>query len=263
MAEARKQPSLRDVRAFTHPRPSQDLRAAVERAFALANDSRHAIVTDAHLAVGLFEDCDVQAALTACGVDLDNARDVALGTAAELPKRGWYHLWLRESSEYADAIRRAFVHAASSELEAIEPLFVLVQIVAPSSKSKFAQRADAIGIEWEPLRRFAAHGRVDEPPLSIEPGVRYDVILTNDPFTSRDFVIRALSEVLGLEEDDAVEAMLAIHHGTDLRFGPFDAAQVIHKVETLRARARAERFPLGIDAAPSSAKRGKLWRRKR
>jgi hypothetical protein len=57
--------------------------------------------------------------------------------------------------------------------------------------------------------------------------------------------------------------MLAIHRGTDLRFGPFDAAQVIHKVETLRSRARADRFPLGVTAAPSSEKRGKLWRGKR
>jgi ATP-dependent Clp protease adapter protein ClpS len=247
---------------FSHPQPAPELRTAVERAFEIANHSKHAVVTDAHLAAALFDDAVVQAALEACGVDLENASDVALGTAAEAPKRGWYQLWLRESADYVGAIQRAFLHAASSELEVVAPLFVLVQIVSPASKSKFAARADAIGIERESIRWYSAHGRVGDPPLAIDPGRRYHVVVSNDPFTTREFVVKALGAALDLPEDRAVEAMLAIHRGTELRFGPFDAATAARKVETLRSLARAERFPFGVDAVPAGPELVRSWPRK-
>jgi len=75
------------------------------------------------------------------------------------------------------------------------------------------------------------------PPL-------YRVILHNDNYTTRDFVVWVLQEVFRKAEADAVSIMLLVHNsGTGVAgIYPFQVAET--KVEQVRQLAEHHEFPL-------------------
>jgi len=82
------------------------------------------------------------------------------------------------------------------------------------------------------------------PPL-------YRVILHNDNYTTRDFVVWVLQEVFRKAEADAVSIMLLVHNsGTGVAgIYPFQVAET--KVEQVRQLAERHEFPLLCTLEPN------------
>lgn len=79
--------------------------------------------------------------------------------------------------------------------------------------------------------------RIERPKL-------YRVLLHNDDYTTREFVVQILTAVFNRPETDAVRIMLHVHNNGIGVAGvyPFEVAET--KVETVVALARAHEYPL-------------------
>ena len=83
-----------------------------------------------------------------------------------------------------------------------------------------------------------------ERPTKLQTPPQYRVLLHNDDYTTRDFVVWLLKAVFGKEEADAVAIMLLVHN-TGLGVAGVYTFQVAEtKVEQVRQLAERNEFPL-------------------
>jgi ATP-dependent Clp protease adaptor protein ClpS len=87
------------------------------------------------------------------------------------------------------------------------------------------------------------HKRLKKPSL-------YKVLLHNDNYTTREFVVAVLREVFHKGESDAVRIMLHVHHhGVGVAgLYTYDVAET--KIRTVEALARQNEFPLRLSMEP-------------
>jgi ATP-dependent Clp protease adaptor protein ClpS len=85
--------------------------------------------------------------------------------------------------------------------------------------------------------------KLQKPPL-------YKVLLHNDNYTTRDFVVAVLKEVFHRSETDAVQIMLHVHYNGIGVAGvyTFDVAQT--KIKLTEQLAREHEFPLRLSMEP-------------
>ena len=85
--------------------------------------------------------------------------------------------------------------------------------------------------------------KVKRPPL-------YKVLLHNDNYTTREFVVAVLREVFHKGESEAVQIMLHVHYNGIGVAGVYthDVAQT--KVQTVEKLARENDFPLRLSLEP-------------
>ena len=85
--------------------------------------------------------------------------------------------------------------------------------------------------------------KLQKPPL-------YKVLLHNDNYTTRDFVVAVLREVFHKSETDAVQIMMHVHnHGIGVAgVYTFDVAQT--KIRRTEQLAREHEFPLRLSMEP-------------
>jgi ATP-dependent Clp protease adaptor protein ClpS len=78
----------------------------------------------------------------------------------------------------------------------------------------------------------------------------YKVLLHNDNYTTREFVVAVLREVFHRNENEAIRIMLHVHHTGIGVAGvyTFDVAQT--KIRTVEALARQNEFPLRLSMEP-------------
>lgn len=85
--------------------------------------------------------------------------------------------------------------------------------------------------------------RLKKPPL-------YKVLLHNDNYTTREFVVAVLKEVFHRNENDAVRIMLHVHHNGIGVAGVYTYEVAETKVRTVEALARQHEFPLRLSLEP-------------
>jgi len=85
--------------------------------------------------------------------------------------------------------------------------------------------------------------KLKRPPL-------YKVLLHNDNYTTREFVVAVLREVFHKSENDAVQIMLHVHYnGTGVAgVYTFDVAET--KIRAVEKLARENEFPLRLSMEP-------------
>lgn len=85
--------------------------------------------------------------------------------------------------------------------------------------------------------------KVKRPPL-------FKVILHNDHYTTREFVVAVLQSVFHRSETEAVQIMLHVHHhGTGVAgVYTFEVAEA--KIRTVEQLARQQEFPLRLTMEP-------------
>ncbi len=85
--------------------------------------------------------------------------------------------------------------------------------------------------------------KLQKPPL-------YKVLLHNDNYTTRDFVVAVLREIFHRSEGEAVQIMLHVHnHGIGVAgVYTFDVAQT--KIRQTEKLARDSEFPLRLSMEP-------------
>lgn len=85
--------------------------------------------------------------------------------------------------------------------------------------------------------------KLKRPPM-------YRVLLHNDNYTTRDFVVAVLKEVFHKSESDAVQIMLHVHYNGIGVAGvyPYEVAET--KVRLTEKLARENEFPLRLSMEP-------------
>ena len=234
---------------------SQHLNQSLERAAAFA-ERLPEDVTAAHLLLALTDDPDAAPVMQACNVDLEQLRRAILASipatdSAPLPDEKAP----RFSQGFQADLQRASVQVQSAGRNEINGADVLVAMLAgPAAGFLQAQgmtRYDATtfishGITKneqaaprrpdEAAARASSAGSVGSPMASVR--------LLNDEFTPMEFVVHVLSEVFGLEHDDAIRVMLQTHHQGMGACGTYPREEAEAKAAAVMDLARQHQHPL-------------------
>ncbi len=78
----------------------------------------------------------------------------------------------------------------------------------------------------------------------------YRVLLHNDDYTTREFVVQVLHTVFHLGEQDAIRIMLHVHHNGVGVAGVFTREVAETKIRRVEQLAREQEFPLRLTMEP-------------
>ena len=78
----------------------------------------------------------------------------------------------------------------------------------------------------------------------------FRVLLHNDDYTTREFVVHVLNTVFHLGEQDAIRVMLHVHHNGVGVAGVFTREVAESKVERVEQLAQEHEFPLRLTMEP-------------
>jgi ATP-dependent Clp protease adaptor protein ClpS len=112
-------------------------------------------------------------------------------------------------------------------------------------RSSAAPLVEVGAVDRHTLLFTAVHGRA-EPPVPAAGPVSVDVVLRNDDYSTKEFVVAVLAELFELADDRAIATMEAVHHHGYGVVGRYPAEAARGKVTAARARAREHGFPLWI-----------------
>ena len=234
---------------------SQHLNQSLERAAAFA-ERLPEDVTAAHLLLALTDDPDAAPVMQACNVDLEQLRRTILASmsatdSATLPdEKG-----RRFSQGFQADLQRASVQVQSTGRNEINSADVLVAMLAGPAAG-FLQ---AQGMTRYDATTFISHGITkneqaaprsagEVAPQASSAGSAgsptWNVRLLNDEFTPMEFVVHVLTEVFGLEHDDAVRVMLQTHHQGMGACGTYPPEEAEAKAAAVMDLARQHQHPL-------------------
>ena len=91
--------------------------------------------------------------------------------------------------------------------------------------------------------RTKTERKLEKPP-------RYKVLLHNDDYTTREFVVEVLKVVFHKPEPDAVRIMLHVHQNGLGVAGVYTYEVADMKVRTVEALARQREYPLMLSIEP-------------
>ena len=78
----------------------------------------------------------------------------------------------------------------------------------------------------------------------------YKVLLHNDNYTTREFVVAVLKEVFHRQETEAVQIMLHVHYNGVGVAGVYTYEVAETKIKTVEQLAQANEFPLRLSMEP-------------
>jgi ATP-dependent Clp protease adaptor protein ClpS len=84
----------------------------------------------------------------------------------------------------------------------------------------------------------------------LERPKRYKVLLHNDDYTTREFVVEVLKLVFHRAEPEAVQIMLHVHNNGVGVAGVYTLEVAEVKVRTVESMARSREFPLMLSIEP-------------
>jgi ATP-dependent Clp protease adapter protein ClpS len=234
---------------------SQHLNQSLERAAAFA-ELLPEDITAAHLLLALTDDPDAAPVMQACNADLERLRRDIL---ASIPATGSAPLPDEKGPSFSQGfqadLQRASVHVQSTGRQEINGADVLVAVLAGPAAG-FLQ---AQGMTRYDATTFISHGitkneqtaprRADEVAAQASSAgsagsSMSSVRLLNDEFTPMEFVVHVLTEVFGLEHDDAVRVMLQIHHQGMGACGTYPPEEAEAKAAAVMDLARRHQHPL-------------------
>lgn len=89
------------------------------------------------------------------------------------------------------------------------------------------------------------HGMAEPPPV-LPDRVDVHVVMRNDDYTTRDFVVGVLRDVFEQTDAEAEPKMMQVHNDGRGIVGRFKSPLAAMKIEAVRKRAREQMFPLWI-----------------
>jgi ATP-dependent Clp protease adaptor protein ClpS len=89
-----------------------------------------------------------------------------------------------------------------------------------------------------------------KPEKKLKKPTLYKVLLHNDNYTTREFVVAVLKEVFHKSEGDAVQIMLHVHYNGIGVAGVYTYEVAETKIKTVEAAARDNGFPLRLSMEP-------------
>ena len=104
-----------------------------------------------------------------------------------------------------------------------------------NDKSPASKRQEGVQVQERP--------KTKKPPL-------YKVLLHNDDYTTREFVVEILMHVFHHPEQTAIQIMLAVHNNGMGVAGVYTYEVAEVKVRTVESLARQREFPLMLSIEP-------------
>jgi ATP-dependent Clp protease adaptor protein ClpS len=89
-----------------------------------------------------------------------------------------------------------------------------------------------------------------KPEKKLKKPTLYKVLLHNDNYTTREFVVAVLKEVFHRSETDAVQIMLHVHYNGIGVAGVYTYEVAETKIKIVEAAARDNGFPLRLSMEP-------------
>ena len=89
-----------------------------------------------------------------------------------------------------------------------------------------------------------------EPQKKLKRPTLYKVLLHNDHYTTREFVVAVLKEVFHRSETDAVQIMLHVHYNGIGVAGVYTYEVAETKIKVVEAAAQDNGFPLSLSMEP-------------
>ena len=89
-----------------------------------------------------------------------------------------------------------------------------------------------------------------EPKQKLKRPTLYKVLLHNDHYTTREFVVAVLKEVFHRSETDAVQIMLHVHYNGIGVAGVYTYEVAETKIKVVEAAAKDNGFPLRLSMEP-------------
>lgn len=89
-----------------------------------------------------------------------------------------------------------------------------------------------------------------KPQKKLKQPRLYRVLLHNDDYTTREFVVHVLQSVFHLGEQDAIRIMLHVHHNGVGVAGVFTREVAETKIKRVEQMAREHEFPLRLTMEP-------------
>ncbi len=138
--------------------------------------------------------------------------------------------------------------------QSIDVLHLFERMLTERSWSQFLESHGLSPLE---LRRLISHdmtradGAWEIPDL---PADHYVLILHNDGFTTQEFVVHILEEVLGLDSASAVQLMMDVHHDGEGRAGVFAKGIACEHFAKIAELATAAGFPLRVSLAATTGR---------
>lgn len=120
-----------------------------------------------------------------------------------------------------------------------------VDLWAYASRSEAANLVRAGNVSAHALMFALVHG-MPEPTTDLPDRTDVAVVLRNDNFTTREFVVQSLTEVFGLPGDEAEATMMKTHTEGRAVVGRYKLAAAQDKIAEVRKRAKAKHYPLWI-----------------
>ena len=89
-----------------------------------------------------------------------------------------------------------------------------------------------------------------KPEKKLKKPILYKVLLHNDNYTTREFVVAVLKEVFHKSETDAVQIMLHVHYNGIGVAGVYTYEVAETKIKIVEAAAQDNGFPLRLSMEP-------------
>ncbi len=106
--------------------------------------------------------------------------------------------------------------------------------------------AKKVDPDSEVLTESRTEKKLKKPPL-------YRVLLHNDNYTTRDFVVAVLKEVFHKSEPEAIQIMLHVHNNGVGVAGVYTFEVAETKIKTVEKLARENEFPLRLSLEPEES----------
>jgi ATP-dependent Clp protease adapter protein ClpS len=211
----------------------------------------HIEVNESHLAMELLKNEPLRELAKALGNEVEDIELLVEGSADETPDMKWYSLAIRAPTRALRAIyARAYSNAFSAELDAVTPGLLLLCLINAQPQSRVADRLAVFGFEPLPVRLYFAHGRLDDPPLPRGSGSAH-VVALNDPFSTMELVVELFETIIGLQRDEAIQAMHEVHREGEAIVATLPWTDARRMGEAIRREARRRHYPLDVRIEPA------------
>lgn len=213
---------------------AEDASIAMSVATHEAGSRSHPEIWPIHILYGLLQDEAFTTAIKKLGGDPDAIEARVLGELERRPARE------HDETARVEALRvLAYAHGQRERKVTATDLWAYL---ARTATGKLVESGD---LTCHALLFVLVHGMV-EPSPQLPDRVDVHVVMRNDDYTTRDFVVSVLREVFGESDADAEPKMMQVHNEGRGIVGRFKAPLAAMKIETVRKRAREQMFPLWI-----------------
>ena len=197
---------------------------------------RQQALSSLHVLYGLLQDEAVTAAIATAGGQADAVEDSVLAALARAPGDDDHGGQL--AGRAAAMARHSGRRASCTDLWAALGGSPAAQLLRDGQIDRGATL-------------FALFHGGRAPDIALPDARDVLIVLRNDHFTTQEFVTAMLRDVFALPDSQATAIMLATHQAGRSVVGRFTAAEARAKIAEVRARARAQAFPLWIGVEPA------------